>query len=191
MDTVLQPHESHTNYVLQWMMDYNLQGMNPVNCITTRHSVTSSLTQHSASRSTSATPSSDRGVSGTSMTTWSRWWRCRGGRLGPGAAAPPWTPPSRARPRTRGQSSPATSASRPGRDSSAWRTWRSVSSCRPRFCIEVSILNLADSSLQPPRAGVPPVHLGAGAGRRGRGHHQPPGRDGRRHEPRPRGALGG
>ena len=34
MDTVLQPHESHTNYVLQWMMDYNLQGMNPVNCIT-------------------------------------------------------------------------------------------------------------------------------------------------------------
>jgi len=30
MDTVLQPHESHTNHVLQWMMDYNLQGMNPI-----------------------------------------------------------------------------------------------------------------------------------------------------------------
>ena len=33
MDTVLQPHESHTNYVLQWMMDYNLQGMNPVTAL--------------------------------------------------------------------------------------------------------------------------------------------------------------
>ena len=31
MDRLLQPHESHTNYVLQFMMDYNLQGMNTVN----------------------------------------------------------------------------------------------------------------------------------------------------------------
>ena len=38
MDTVLQPHESHTNHVLQWMMDYNLQGMNPVNCCVPPHS---------------------------------------------------------------------------------------------------------------------------------------------------------
>ena len=38
MDTVLQPHESHTNHVLQWMMDYNLQGMNPVNCCAPPHS---------------------------------------------------------------------------------------------------------------------------------------------------------
>ena len=30
MDRLLQPHESHTNYVLQFMMDYNLQGMNTV-----------------------------------------------------------------------------------------------------------------------------------------------------------------
>jgi len=28
MNKILQPHESHTNYVLQFMMDYNLQGMN-------------------------------------------------------------------------------------------------------------------------------------------------------------------
>ena len=39
MDTVLQPHESHTNYVLQWMMDYNLQGMNPVNCYVPPHTL--------------------------------------------------------------------------------------------------------------------------------------------------------
>ena len=39
MDTVLQPHESHTNYVLQWMMDYNLQGMNPVNCYVPLHTL--------------------------------------------------------------------------------------------------------------------------------------------------------
>ena len=30
MNKILQPHESHTNYVLQWMMDYNLQGMNEI-----------------------------------------------------------------------------------------------------------------------------------------------------------------
>ena len=30
MNKLLQPHESHTNYILQFMMDYNLQGMNLV-----------------------------------------------------------------------------------------------------------------------------------------------------------------
>ena len=33
MDRLLQPHESHTNYVLQFMMDYNIQGMNTVRVV--------------------------------------------------------------------------------------------------------------------------------------------------------------
>ena len=33
MDRLLQPHESHTNYVLQFMMDYNIQGMNTVSVV--------------------------------------------------------------------------------------------------------------------------------------------------------------
>ncbi len=43
MDRLLQPHESHTNYVLQFMMDYNIQGMNTVRVVSDDSDTTYSL----------------------------------------------------------------------------------------------------------------------------------------------------
>ena len=184
MDTVLQPHESHTNYVLQWMMDYNLQGMNPVNCCDPPHI---------------------RGHTTFCFQIHLSHALFRQGRLRDEyddmepVVEVPWR-----KARTRGRH-PSLDSSLPSQTQDTGTVLSSYLSIPPGeklFCVEdmaeclklpaeVSYQFHIFGQSQPPCAGVPPVHLGAGAGRRGRGHHQPPGRDGRRHEPRPRGALGG